>query len=47
MEKSKKIKSLGMVHIPGVNDDEYHQHIRSLPVEEDSTAMMPIVANRW
>ena len=45
MEKIKN-ESLGMVHIPGVNDNEYRQYIRSLPVEEDS-AMISIVDNRW
>ena len=43
-----KIESTGMVHIPGVNDRKYFEYKASLPVvEEDSTAMMPIVANRW
>ena len=47
MEKIKN-KSIGMVHIPGVNDRKYFEYKSSLPVvKEDPTAMISVVDNRW
>ena len=43
-----KIKSIGMIHIPGVNDEKYNEYKTSLPVvEEDSAVMISVVDNRW
>ena len=30
------IKSLGMIHIPGVNDEAYATYINNLPIVEDN-----------
>jgi hypothetical protein len=33
---TQEIKSLGMIHIPGVNDEAYATYINNLPIVEDN-----------
>ena len=40
------IKILGMIHLPGINDEAYAEYIKSLPVIEEQV-MISIVDNRW
>jgi len=41
-----KIKTLGMVHIKGVNDLAYANYIKSLPKPKEQV-MISVVNNRW
>ena len=40
------METLGMIHIPGVNDEAYAKFINSLPVVTEQV-MISIVDNRW
>ena len=46
MNTQETIKPIGMVFIPGVNDEAYAKYISSLkPITE--TYMISVVDNRW
>jgi hypothetical protein len=41
------IKSIGMVHIKGVNDKEWAKYKASLSVPKEQRVMVSVVKNRW
>lgn len=43
-----KVKVIGMIHIPGVNDKQYEQYLVLEQLKKDNEQVMQsVIVNRW